>query len=352
MKIKALTQHLKFVYAFSRAKLTGRNIPLIAILGVTNKCNLNCRYCYGEHPRRKDWIDFSTQELLDIIRQLHGMGVLILQLQGGEPLMRNDLEVLLKEARRLGMACDMVTNGILIPQKLEVIRLLDKICISLDGPMPLNDRNRGQGTFDQVIPGIQSARRLKIPVRISAVLTQETALEDINWLVDFCQRNSLLVNFSPSFDFVSRLSANGSVPQVISDEKLRLLFGHILSLKKRSGCIQFSAKSYALALEWPFEYSRRTRQNSAQAGRQYPDCHHGEQIIFIDSDGSLYPCCNFWGQKSPDLRKNGLKESIAKLDRRGCGGCYIPAYIDRNLFFSADPGTWFNYFKQGIRGNL
>jgi MoaA/NifB/PqqE/SkfB family radical SAM enzyme len=352
MKIKVLKQHLKFMYALSRAKLAGKNIPLIAILGLTNKCNLNCWYCYGEHPFRKDWKDFSTQELLGIIRELHGLGTLILQLQGGEPLIRNDLEPLIREAKRLGMVCDMVTNGVLIPQRLEIIRLLDKICISLDGPRLLNDRNRGEGTFDQVLSGIQCACRTGIPVRISAVLTEDTTIEDIEWLISFCRKNGLLVNFSPSFDFVGQLTESGFKPHVISDEKLRILFKHILSLKNKYGVVQFSAKSYAWALQWPFEYSQRTAQDISGAWGRQARCYHGDYIIFIDSDGSVYPCCNFWGRKSLNLRKNGLKASIDQLDRQGCTGCYIPAYIDRNLFFKGDLKTWFNYIRQGIRGDL
>jgi MoaA/NifB/PqqE/SkfB family radical SAM enzyme len=351
VKIKTLKQHLKFIYALCKSKLTGKNTPLIAVLCVTNKCNLNCWYCYGEHPRRADWQDFTTQELLDIIRQLRSMGVLVLQFQGGEPLMRNDLDVLLKEAKGLGMSCDMVTNGTLISRKLEVIRLLDKICISLDGPQEITDRNRGKGIFAQAVAGIQSARGMKIPVRISAVLTQDTTERDLDWLADFCRKNNLLVNFSPSFDFANQIMGSGAIPHVIEEERLRVLFKYILGLKNRGGPVQFSAKSYALALQWPFTYSRKSAP--ANPGlRQYPACYHGQQIIFIDSDGRVYPCCNFWGKKSLDLRKDGLRQAITQLDRRGCSGCYIPAYIDRNLFFGGDPQAWLNYLKQGIGGNL
>lgn len=348
-----VNQYLKFISKLAIAKFTKRRVPLIVILCVTNRCNLNCWYCYGEHPHRNNRPDFTTAELLDIIKDLGRMGVQILQLQGGEPLLRGDLEVVIKEARRQGMSCDMVTNGTLILQRKEIMPLLDKVCISLDGPAHINDFNRGEGSWERIIEGIKFARSCSLSVRISAVLTERTTREDIDWLVDFSKRYYLSVNFSPPFDFIPRFGTNQTKSHKVSDERLRMILGYIWRRKIEGAPIQFSAQSYNIARQWPFSYCKsRARLNELPAGFPHPHCYHGDLVVFIDSDGSVYPCCNFWGDSKWNIRLHGLQEAIFGLGRNGCSACYIPAYIDRNLFFGNNINTWRNYITEFIKGRL
>ncbi|MCX5694576.1 MAG: radical SAM protein [Candidatus Omnitrophica bacterium] len=339
-----------FVNALFMAKLAKRRIPLVAILGVTNRCNLKCWYCYGEHPYRGDCREFTTEELLEIVRKLYQLGTQILQLQGGEPLLRNDLKAIIAEAHRLGMVCDMVTNGTLIPQKEEIIRLLDRICISLDGPARVNDRNRGEGSHAKIIEGIKLARSYGLSVRISSVLVPETTEEDIDWLVNFARQNNLLLNFSPSFNFTANFNPGEFQPHVISEDKLREIFRYLKQLKLKNAPIQFSAAGYEIARRWPFTYEKRmATQDEFPVNFHHPKCYHGDYTVFIDSDGSVYPCCNFWGRPQWNIRKDGLEKSIKGLSRHSCRACYIPAYIDRNLLFSGRPGAWGNYIIQNLK---
>ena len=353
MKFRKLNQHIKFIKALSIAKLTKRRIPLIAILCVTNRCNLKCWYCYGEHPYRYDCREFTTEELLEIVRNLHQLGTQILQLQGGEPLLRNDLPVIISEAKQLGMVCDMVTNGTLILRKPEVIRLLDKICISLDGPLDTNDRNRGEGTHVKIIEGIKFACACGLPVRISAVLTSETTTKDIDWLIAFSRENNVLLNLSPSFNFAARFQPEGFKPHIIPDEKLREIFKYIIRCKINGYPIQFTATSYNIAAHWPFSYEKRMgRSDEFPMGFIHPKCYHGDFVVFIDSDGSVYPCCNFWGRAEWNVHTDGLEKSIKGLHRNGCTASYVPSYIDRNLFFDSNAFTWWNYIIQNAKGLL
>jgi len=346
-----IDKYFRFMWKLAAAKITRRRIPLIVILCVTNRCNLNCWYCYGEHPQRNNRTDFTTKELLEIIRTLRNLGTQVLQLQGGEPLLRDDLQIIINEARKCGMVCDMVTSGILIPQRLGTVRLLDKICISLDGPPDTNDRNRGKGSYGRIVEGIKAACNLRLPVRISAVLTSQTSKNDINWLMDFASKYHIVVNFSPSFEFIPSIQSSKLKPHIIPDDHLRSLFQHILRCKRKGAPVQFTDRSYAIASQWPFTYQKRVAYTGdVPSGFKHPKCYHGEYIFFIDGDGSLYPCCNFWGRSKLNIRTQGLKESISNLDRQGCQACYIPAYIDRNLFFNGAFGVWWNYIKQAIRG--
>ncbi len=348
-----INKYFRFVKKIFISKISQKTIPLIVILSVINRCNLNCWYCYGEHYKKGDWKDFTTTELLEIIRELSYLGTEIIQLQGGEPLIRDDIKIIINQIKKLGMICDMVTNGVLIPEKKEAISELDKICISLDGLLETNDRNRGKGSYNRIIKGIETAYNLKLPIRISTVLTSQTSKEDIDWLVDLASKYEAVLNFSPSFEFISKVDINKIASHSIPDGYLKSLFQYILAHKNKGGSIQFSAKSYTLALQWPFTYQKRVAYGSEMpVSSKYPKCYHGKFVFFINGDGSLYPCCNFWGRSGLNIRNQGLKKSIFSLNKQKCRSCYIPAYIERNLFFEGSPAVWWNYIKQVIRGRV
>ncbi|MBU0635317.1 MAG: radical SAM protein [Candidatus Omnitrophica bacterium] len=343
--------YLKFVGRLFKARFLNQRIPLIAILCVTNKCNLKCWYCYGEHPYRNNSLEFTKEELAGIITGLHDMGVQIVQLQGGEPLLRNDLKELVLQIKKQGMICDLVTNGVLIPERIETVRLLDTICISLDGPQELTDKNRGPGIFVRAVEGITCACAQNLPVRLSAVLTKATKKSDIDWLIHFAEDKGVLVNFSPFFQFKPQFSSSRAEDFNIDEPQLRDLLHYIAGRKRGKAPIQFTAASYEAAAAWPFPFSggkRREEILDAAYVKLKGKCRHGDLVVFIDSDGSVYPCCNFWGEAKLNIRKQGIKKAILGVERDGCESCYIPAYIDRNSFFNGQPGVWLNYLNQGI----
>lgn len=352
MKIRLLKQRISFLTALFKAKITKRKVPLSVILCVTNQCNLNCKYCYGEHPYRGSCYEFTTDDLLNIVRELKKLGTQQILFQGGEPLLREDLPVILSQVRKFGMYCDMVTNGMLLTLKPEVLSFLDSICISLDGPEPINDRNRGEGSYKGAVEAIKFAGKLNFPVRLSTVLTELTTKDSIDWLVAFAREYRCMLNFSPSFDFVKNYHPGEFRPHVVSDEQLRSLFKHIIYHKHNGAPIQFSLIGYNIALQWPFSYNKHKIYRadiSKNVNFQYPKCYHGDYVVFIDSEGSVYPCCNFWGQPKLNIREHSVAGAIKALSRDGCQACYTVSYIDRNLFFDMDLRVWWNYLVQNFK---
>jgi len=354
MTARKIIRYTGFASSLLSARLRRQNRPLSVILCVTNRCNLRCWYCYGEHPFRGECREFTTVELLELIDRLHRLGAWMIQIQGGEPMLREDLPQILLSAQRQGLLVDMVTNGTLIPKRPEILRRLDTICISLDGPRETNDRNRGDGSFHKAVAGMDVALKAGLPVRISTVLTADTTREDIDWLVAFARERGLLLNFSPSFSFVPHYRADGFAPHIVPDQALRGLLRHIASWRRRGAPIQFSAASYEMAADWPFPLSQgqATRKEMAGSSPEYPPCRHGDYVVFIDSDGSVYPCCNFWGEPEFNVHTDGLEAALTGLSRHGCDACHIPAYIDRNRFLDLQACAWWNYLRRIIRPRL
>jgi len=70
--------------------LVGRKSPIKVGLQLTNKCNLDCKFCYFKNDVHSDDVLLSTPEIFAIIDDLKTMNISVLALTGGEPLMRED----------------------------------------------------------------------------------------------------------------------------------------------------------------------------------------------------------------------------------------------------------------------
>ncbi len=87
-------------------------IPLWVLAELTYACPLQCPYCSNpvDFTRHKDAL--TTDEWLNVLRQARALGAAQLGFSGGEPLMRSDLETLVREARQLGYYTNLITSGI------------------------------------------------------------------------------------------------------------------------------------------------------------------------------------------------------------------------------------------------
>src|SRR5262249_31985844 len=96
-------------------------VPAVCDVSVTNACNATCNFCsfaYDKHiVKDKRWIDRAG--LARALPVLHRRGIRYLNFQGGEPLLHPDIERLVSDARDAGMRPALITNGWLLPQKIE-----------------------------------------------------------------------------------------------------------------------------------------------------------------------------------------------------------------------------------------
>ena len=324
--------------------LVSKRQPINVYLAVTNRCNLKCYYCYGEYANRKEWREFTTEELLSLVDELWRHGTRLLQLQGGEPLLRDDIEQLIDRVRDRGMICDLITNGMLIERKFAAVKKLDSICVSLDGREELNDRNRGKGTFARTLKGIELCSVAGVPTRINAVLTAQTEPADLRFLAETARRFKALLNFSLSFQYEPLREGGPRHHLDVTDDQVRSFLRQIKDLQSERFPIQFTTLAHDLALAWPFSYQKRMATSaSLPVRRLFPKCYHADYIVFIDGDGSVYPCCNFWGKPRWNVREHGLTACLNNLSREGCEACYILSYLDRNLIFGLAPRTLLHY---------
>lgn len=107
-----------------------QNSPYIIDWAITSKCNLNCRHCRGMASG-----EVSTERARDLIEEIAALTPNWVIVEGGEPLLRNDLLELLNLLKKKRLDTYLITNGMLLTPKLitTLASLEVKLILSIDG---------------------------------------------------------------------------------------------------------------------------------------------------------------------------------------------------------------------------
>lgn len=140
----------------------------VVVWNCTKRCNLSCKHCYSSSNGAAGENELSTEEGRELIGDLASFGAPVMLFSGGEPLLREDLPLLVEEAVSRGMRAVISTNGTLIDREIAARlkeRNLSYVGVSLDGMEEVNDRFRGvTGAFQQALAGIRHCREAGIKV--------------------------------------------------------------------------------------------------------------------------------------------------------------------------------------------
>ena len=128
--------------------------PLWLLAELTYRCPLHCVFCYNPVNFAKTGVEaeLSTDDWLRVLREARAAGSVQCGFSGGEPMLRDDLEVLVAEAHRLGFYTNLLTSGVgLTEARAAALKQagLDHIQLSFqDSTKELNDFLSNTKTFD------------------------------------------------------------------------------------------------------------------------------------------------------------------------------------------------------------
>jgi pyrroloquinoline quinone biosynthesis protein E len=168
-----------------------RERPYTLIAELTYRCPLQCVYCsnpidLGKHRQE---IDTTTWER--VIREAETLGVLQLNLTGGEPLVRADLEMIASAGRRHQMYTNLITSGVpLTKERLAALRDagVDAVQLSLQDTTPdLARRVAGVDRFAAKLDAARWIRELALPLTINVVLHREN-LDRVGAFIGWAER--------------------------------------------------------------------------------------------------------------------------------------------------------------------
>ena len=151
-----------------------------AVWEITLKCNLACQHCGSRagHARSEE---LSTEEALNLVRQLAEVGITEVTLIGGEAFLRPDWLEIAKAITEAGMLCGMTTGGFGI--SLDTARRMKEagikvVSVSVDGLEETHDRLRGkQGSWQWAFKTMSHLQEVGIPFGCNTQINRLSAPE-------------------------------------------------------------------------------------------------------------------------------------------------------------------------------
>jgi len=265
----------------------GLHVPPFLIYSITNKCNLKCKGCYAENHNSNAHNQMSQERKISVLEEARELGIGVVLLAGGEPLIDNDILAVTKDFPEI--IFPLFTNGLLINE--EIIRSLKSQknvipVVSMEGDMEMTDERRGDGVFKKVSSALRLLKNSGIFYGVSITISRSNF--------------DLIINE----DFINDLVENGCVlfflveyvPVEQGTEALEITQAQREKLKKVTA--EFSKKFLALFIAFPG--SEEEFGGCLAAGRGF---------LHISAQGDVEPC-PFSPFSDSNLNNLTLKEAL------------------------------------------
>lgn len=189
-------------------QLTGsleKYIPAHASIEVTNRCNMRCKYCYHGNLGEKVQPDEELQleELISVLDDWQALGLLGVELTGGEPTISPKFIPLLRYSLNHFSLVAILTNGTNITDDFLALigdtKCKVLVAFSLDAPEPkLFSQVTGTTAriFERVVDGIQRVNDLGVQTNVAMTVTHRN-VDQVEAVADFL-RELGVTGFSPA----------------------------------------------------------------------------------------------------------------------------------------------------------
>ena len=125
--------------------------------------------------------EIDTDTWLRVFHEAEALGVVQLNLTGGEPLLRDDLELFIEKASKLELYTNLITSGIpLTFERLSRLQALglNSVQLSIQSTRPLeSDRIAGAPSFHRKLEVMQWVKSLELPLTMNVVLHRDNIAE-------------------------------------------------------------------------------------------------------------------------------------------------------------------------------
>ncbi len=238
--------------------------PFYASFKLTSRCHFGCPFC---NVKKEPTADLSTDEIKTILQNLSDSPVLMTSFEGGEPLLRPDIEELLEFAR----TCDfylLFTTSVknLTEYPLQrYAKFIDFLHVSID---------EGHDNLE-LFESLEYLASLPLQVSVQTVVTADT----VNSLEEKIKR-------------CSQAGSNIVVIPAAQMDNAQNCFPDMHELESKVGALR---KKYPNTIHTPKGFFDAWKQGKCSSAS-----------VIIAPDGSLYYPCHILGSKGADLKARSL----------------------------------------------
>ncbi len=294
--------------------------PGFCQFAINNACNARCGFCNFALDKlpRDAWQYVERDAALDAVDILYRQGIRYLVITGGEPMLHEDLALIVKRASDLKMKVLLVTNGSLLkPHRIRELAEagVSSFIISIDAAtQEEHERNRG-------LPGVCEKIR-KANALIVELGLHSTASVTMSRLVDYEALPGFLhtlgfnsVTFSYPLNHLGSNFLGYSESDLVNytQEELLEAFERVKRLKKR-----FLVVNPTPSLEEMQRFVRKEEQ-------RFP-CLGGYKYFYLDWNLDLWRC-HYWEKPMCSIYEFDGSQKV----RDGCTRCMIDCYRDSSV---------------------
>ncbi|MCE9613759.1 MAG: radical SAM protein [Lentisphaerae bacterium] len=321
-------------------------VPLSMNLHVTHRCCNRCVYC----SYNREAPNLLTLEVLHrVFVEARKLGCRRVNLTGGEPLLRNDLNAIVAGAKQHGLYVSMATSGAPgVEAHLEAFKQCDQVMLSFDGPYDVRLALTGKLAADASERAVSVFEQEGISFWTTTVLTRRN-VDQIDWIVDHAKKHGSQANFV----LLETQDGNGlrfhPAPEdvrdlCLTDGEARAAIGHIIALKRAGAPIGSSLPYLEEWLRWP-DYSRLQSVNRSSL---YRECIALRATCELQADGRLDACSMaFAHTQGVSIFDAGFAAAFRRLcTKSACQSCVSSCMLESNLMFSLNPRTVWNWLER------
>ncbi|MFK7988536.1 MAG: radical SAM protein [Sandaracinaceae bacterium] len=303
---------------------------------ITLKCDLGCRHC-GSRAGKARPDELSTEECLDIVRQLDEIGVREVTLIGGEAYLRDDWDIIAKALVDRGLRVGITTGGRNFDAdrvKRAVDAGISTISVSIDGLERTHDLQRGaRGSFRAAV---ETAERVaKSPMRL-ATNTQINRLS----MPELVAMSDLLHELGSKAWQVQLTVPMGRAadrPELLLQPFDLLELFPLLAWIKREKLTPRGIRIFPGNNVGYFSHYEEQLRYGGDGGTHWASCGAGTSCMGIEADGAIKACPSlpteqYTGGHSRERSVAEVLEQTEQLTHIGkrtrddlwgfCNGCY------------------------------
>jgi len=308
------------------ANVSDKKTPINVKYRITNKCNSHCAYCLYDKEDR----DLDTDDVLSVIRQMIKAGTQRIGFAGGEALLRKDFGQVVNLCAQHGLYTTLISNGYLVPRNVEILKKINCLILSFDGPQKIHDANRESGSHKKLIHAIRVAVK-HVPLITHTTLTVNN-VEYIDYILDTAAKYGFYTSFCP-VTFRSKMA--------VPDQQLKAVILKLIRMKSKGYPILISDTLLRYWLDWkdfrvPYKFTKEKGD---------PVCWAGKLFCEVDCDGRIAACDRTIYTSKLNIVSEGFEKAFQKLKTGNCKACMKTWDAEYNFMYSLNPGVIWNWMK-------
>jgi len=322
--------------------------PLSLVAELTHRCPLRCVYCSNPIELQKKENELNTDQWISVLEQASTMGVLQCHFTGGEPLLREDLEVLIRHARQNKLYTNLITSGVGLNEKKLgqlVDAGLDHVQLSFQDSVEARANEIcGTRAHATKVEAAKWIRKSSIAFTINIVLHRKNA-DQLSTFIDFAveqgaQRIEIAHTQYYGWAFLNRRWLVPTYEQVqnsisIVDEAKKRLLGKVR--------IDFVTPDYYAQLPKPCRGGwGKTTMVISPSGDMLP-CHSAQVLPHLKFDNvARKTLTEIWENSGAFQMYRGtewMKGACSNCERKTIdfGGCRCQSFLLTGDAFATDP---------------